>query len=236
MSESEKKSLAPQPKKRRPSRKRLGLDGYARIYVRLKRGASEEDLRIEGFVSSKYAVKVIIASLYKLGRIRVKEWRMPERRRMQAVYCHADALPDAEAPTMRQSGHPVRNPHIPTVDVVPSELLAFNSLLDAIEDRQATMRQIEERTGLNHATIRKALRSLMPSCAHVCGWVRSEGPMLAATYTLKSGMNVPKPVRSRAEHLRDYRRRRALKAGLLAAAPLQQMASILAANDERRAA
>lgn len=99
-------AVIPQPVKRRPIRKRLGMDGYARIYVRLKRGASEEDLRIEGFVSSKFNVKRIVASFYKLGLIRVQEWRVTPGRPVQAVYCHGGSLPDAAPP--ERTAHPTR--------------------------------------------------------------------------------------------------------------------------------
>jgi hypothetical protein len=234
----QKKAEIPQVKKHRPVRKRLGLDGYARIYCRLKRGASEEDLRLEGYITSKHGVKTIIASLYKLGRIRVKEWRMAYKRPLQAVYCLSDSEPDATPPETRANGRPVQNPHIPQISLVPSELLAFNSLLEAIEDRQATVRQIQDRTGISHQTIRKALKKLCPACAHTCAWPQSTGNMLAAAYTLRSGMNVPKPVRTRADHCRDYRRRKAIKRqmALATATPFTQMAAMLAANDERRAA
>jgi hypothetical protein len=191
---------------KRPFRARLGLDGYARALVRLASGATAQQLRLDGFISSRANCNDFLGSLHKLGRIHVSGWLQEEKRRPQAVYTYGQGQ-DVPSPAFTLRGRPAMPGFVACVDVVRSDLLAFEILLDTLEGRKVTVPQLVEATGLNPQTIRKALAVLTPKLAHRCGYRADRGNCPAAVFTLGVGKNVARQVKTLKERGRAYRNR-----------------------------
>jgi hypothetical protein len=149
---------------KRPYKARLGLDGYARILVRIRRErVTMAQLMEEGLIASFSNAHALLAAWHRLQRIHIADWQEIHSRPLRAVWAYGSGE-DAQPPEFRtgcKKKRRAQGAYVPTTGALLPSYLAFESLLVELETPR-TVQQLVDRTELDPMTIRHTLAALKP--------------------------------------------------------------------------
>ncbi len=124
-----------------------------------------------------------------------------------------------------------------TKETVKCSYVTFALLLEELLSGPSTAKTLAEHTGMGHRYMCRLLRTLYDKgVIHVAGWERDAiGRMGVAVYALGHGKDAKKPLKSRTQIQRDWRKKNAAApiASTLAGTP---WAGLPVANDSARKA
>jgi hypothetical protein len=192
---------------------RIGMGGYARILRSIiDRPATKISIVRRG-LCGRTAAGRIVSAFHVLGLVHVCTWRSRADVAYQPVYA-IGAKPDAPAPTHRSNGRPVKAPpHAAKPGRAPAELLAFHTLIEALQ-APCTVNDIAAEAGVERITAKRLVTALHEArLVHVCDWRRSiKGGRPAAVYVWAQDANdVPCPPSSRTDINRRWRHNRKMR-------------------------
>ena len=131
---------------RRKPRVRIGMAGYALILAVLRDHPCTCLQLQERTGFGKTAINRLLPGFYMLRMIHIQGWAMETNRATQPIY-RAGHAPDAPLPLLRPNGKPVSGFRAPTATSPGSELIAFKSIMDALEE-PVTCNEIAEESGV----------------------------------------------------------------------------------------
>lgn len=191
---------------KRASRTRQGMVGYAFLCALLRdEPITARQLEAKAQMGHVAAYRLLM-TMHAMRRVHISSWLVRPRIAPVAVFSLGQGT-DAVPPTVRPDGRPVHGFRMPQRRLCPG-VMAFVQLLRAIE-APATRTEVEEATGLHHATVNEALEVLVAlDLAHVALWLdRPQGGAPVENIVLGPGENAPKPKRNRALRRRLHTQR-----------------------------
>lgn len=188
---------------------RIGFAGYARFLAKLRDTPCtlKEAPAVAG-VGHNCAWR-FISGMYALGLIHISDWRMEPNAPTTPVFTAGPGC-DAPRPTHRPNGKRLGGVRAPSLKKPASELLAFKSLLTALE-HPASRRDLAAETGINQITVREALNALVSQkLARIALWEwREHGGPPIPQYVIGPGINAKRPTpMSKATAGKLYRQRK----------------------------
>lgn len=162
-----------------------------------------------------------ISGMYALRLIRISGYRMSPGKCTAPVFSPGSD-PDAPPPAFRPSGRPIDGIRMPKKVQPRPELLAFKSLLSALE-LPSSRTELAASTGLHWVTIKSAVNALVEhGFAHIAMWHwRDHGGPPLEQFQIGRGVNARRPDRMKRREIRrryDSRKREAAPFAGLAAA------------------
>lgn len=153
--------------------RRIGTVGYARILAAMP-GTCEQ-------IAGKTGVNI-----HTVQRLTQQMNRLGVAHRQSLVSGHRCKLAVWQA----GPGESVPGLHVPAKSAPQSQMIAFASMIRAIQEPSSVV-EIKEETGLDHRTIREAIKILRAAkLAHIGGWIPNRGN---GTMCFKWGRGPDKP-------------------------------------------
>lgn len=185
----------PRVKSTRSAAGPLGMAGYARALVALKRTPLSTEGLSRALRIGRTAACPLLASLHALHLVHISGWEQRDNTPTVPRYSLGQAA-DAAAPATRPSGRPAGAPRIPRVRRPRAEIVSLANLVRALES-PISKRELVAHCGIGLGTTRAVLRVLHAArLVHVSAWVATGRAYQPAAYwMLGKGPDEPRPAR-----------------------------------------
>jgi len=163
-------------------RPRLGMKGYARVLRSLYDSPCTTVQLNERLGLSRLTGATLMAGLHTMGRVHVSGWDQPRKRPTVPVW-HYGSGDDAPCPPNRSqytvtSSVNRRKNFTGRIARPGALLIAFESVLEALEHRPVALREVALETGIDYQVVRRLIDFMASPgvrMVYVAEWVRRFG-------------------------------------------------------------